>query len=324
MVSRRGLAIDGVLLLDKPAGLSSNHALQRARRVLNARKAGHTGTLDPFATGLMVLCFGEATKFSADMFAADKTYEAVLQLGAETDTGDNTGSVVAGDEAAADIWLADAEGILRHLAGFTGAIEQVPPMYSALKRDGKPLYAYARQGVELEREARAVTIHALDVLWRDADRRQLAVRVACSKGTYIRTLAQDIGRLSGAGAHLVALRRTTTAGFDIAQALTLEALSNHPSPGEALLPVDALLRHLPEVTLAAPEAYRYALGQTVPLPDHGALPESADVNGTDNGNADSPRLRVYAPDHNFLGTAERRGRWLKPHRSMAFNKESSS
>src|SRR5690606_6306280 len=257
MASRRGLAIDGVLLLDKPVGLSSNHALQRARRILNAKKAGHTGTLDPFATGLMVLCFGEATKFSAGMFEADKAYVATLQFGAETDSGDYTGAVVGGTPAARYPWLDEPDRLREVLSHFCGRISQIPPMYSALKRDGKPLYHYARQGIELEREPREVTIYDIRLLACNADTGQITIEVSCSKGTYIRTLAQDIGRTTGAGAHLTALRRTRTAGFTLDQALTLEGLEALEAPAQALLPVDRLLADLPAHRLPPELAARF-------------------------------------------------------------------
>lgn len=319
MASRRGLAIDGVLLLDKPPGLSSNHALQRARRILNARKAGHTGTLDPFATGLMVLCFGEATKFSGGMFEADKSYRATLQFGAETDSGDCTGNVVAvgsptGDLAtgvpAADYpWLQEPERLRDVLSRFTGTISQVPPMYSALKRDGQPLYKYARQGIELEREPRTITIYGVELLGCDVERGQASIEVSCSKGTYIRTLAQDIGRALGSGAHLTALRRTSTAGFDLDQALTLEQLESMSTPVEALHVADSLLADLPRHTLDAELARRFSLGQTVPGV---AVPTS------------EGRLRLYAPNEQFLGTARLDEGWLRPDRLMALHKESST
>src|SRR5690606_6758865 len=314
MASRRGLAIDGVLLLDKPPGLSSNHALQRARRILNARKAGHTGTLDPFATGLMVLCFGEATKFSGGMFEADKSYLATLQFGAETDSGDCTGNVVGGQPAAGApgdcfAWLQDPQQLRDMLSRFTGVISQVPPMYSALKRDGQPLYKYARQGIELEREPRTVTIYGIELLECDVERGQASIEVSCSKGTYIRTLAQDIGRALGSGAHLTALRRTSTAGFDLQQALTLEQLEALSDPVQALLPADSLLAELPRHVLEAELARRFALGQTVP--GVGVV-------------ASEGRLCLYAPDEQFLGTARLDGGWLRPDRLMALNKESST
>lgn len=325
MVSRRGLAIDGVLLLDKPAGLSSNHALQRARRILNARKAGHTGTLDPFATGLMVLCFGEATKYSAGMFEADKRYLATLQLGHETDSGDVTGtplhepgSVVA-DVATVRSRLADDAALHAVLSRFTGTMAQVPPMYSALKRDGKPLYAYARQGIELEREPRQVTIHDLVMRGRDVAAGQLVLEVSCSKGTYVRTLAQDIGRALGLGAHLVGLRRLSTAGFVLEQAATLEQLEALANPQSALHPVESLLQAMPVAGLDADTARRFSLGQTVPAPAEW-------VGRRAGGHPQDARtlVRVHAPDQHFLGTACLAGKWLKPDRLMAFNKESST
>lgn len=314
MASRRGLAIDGVLLLDKPAGLSSNHALQRARRILNARKAGHTGTLDPFATGLMVLCFGEATKFSGGMFEADKSYRATLQFGAETDSGDCTGNVMAGTAlggaSVADFpWLREPDRLRDILSRFTGTISQVPPMYSALKRDGQPLYKYARQGIELEREPRTVTVYGIELLECDVERGQASIEVSCSKGTYIRTLAQDIGRASGSGAHLTALRRTRTAGFDLQEALTLEQLEAMSNPAEALRLADSLLADLPRHVLDAGHAHRFSLGQTVPGV---GVPTS------------EGRLRLYAPDEQFLGVARLDKGWLRPDRLMALHKESST
>lgn len=308
MASRRGQAIDGVLLLDKPVGLSSNHALQRARQILNARKAGHTGTLDPFATGLMVLCFGEATKFSAGMFDADKSYLATVQFGAETDSGDCTGNIVGETTAGGFPWLQNADELRAILSRFVGTISQIPPMYSALKRDGKPLYTYARQGIELERAPRTVTVYGIELLECDVARGQASIEVSCSKGTYIRTLAQDIGRVTGSGAHLTRLRRTRTAGFDLAQALTLEQLAALEQPASVLRPPDSLLADLPAHVLEAGLARRFCLGQTVPAAGVAASPG---------------RVRLYAAGEQFLGTARLEGDWLKPDRLMALNKESS-
>lgn len=309
MASRRGLAIDGVLLLDKPVGLSSNHALQRARGILNAKKAGHTGTLDPFASGLMVLCFGAATKYSAGMFEADKTYVATMQFGAETDTGDCTGTVTAEQKLPVYPWLANPERLRSILAQFTGRISQVPPMHSALKRDGKPLYVYARQGIELEREARDVHIYRAELLECDAANGTATIEVECSKGTYIRTLAQDIGRAAENGAHLISLRRTRTAGFDIAQAITLEQLEAQEQPLSGLLPIDTLLQSMPCHCLPHDLARRFALGQTVTCDEPG----------------NNAKVRVYAAINNqFLGTARREGGWLRPDRLMAPNEEVSS
>lgn len=233
---RRGQLIDGVLLLDKPDGLSSNHALQRARRALDARKAGHTGTLDPFATGLLVCCFGRATKISATMLEADKAYEATLLFGQETDSGDLTGNVV--QTASASFQGVTEAELAAVLPQFRGKIEQVPPMYSALKRDGKPLYEYARQGIELERAPREITIHDLEIMGCEGQSARLFVR--CSKGTYIRTLAQDIGRALGCYAHLTALRRTELGPFSISAAHGLEALQQMENPLTTLLSIESL------------------------------------------------------------------------------------
>jgi tRNA pseudouridine55 synthase len=227
--------LDGVLLLDKPEGLSSNHALQRAKRTVDARKAGHTGTLDPFATGLLICCFGRATKISGAMLEADKVYEATVAFGEETDSGDLTGHIVARADAVPAV---TADQLESALAGFRGEIEQIPPMVSALKRDGKPLYEYARQGIELERPPRRITIHALDLLSCDGVSARL--RVHCSKGTYVRTLAQDIGRRLGCLGHLSALRRTAVGPFTIEHAVGLEALQAMAAPQSALIPLHAL------------------------------------------------------------------------------------
>ncbi|MFJ1302328.1 tRNA pseudouridine(55) synthase TruB [Pseudomonadota bacterium AL_CKDN230030165-1A_HGKHYDSX7] len=244
MAKRRGLALDGVLLLDKPVGLSSNHALQRARRTLDAAKAGHTGTLDPFATGLLLCCMGRATKISGAMLDADKAYRAVVQFGEETDSGDLTGNVVA--RAQAGFAGVTREQVLDVLSRFQGSIEQIPPMYSALKRDGKPLYEYARAGIELERPPRRVTIHRIELL--SCDGMQAEIDVACSKGTYIRTLAQDIGRALGCYGHLAALRRTQVGPFSLDRAVTLDALQAMPDPKTALLALNELPAGLMPVT----------------------------------------------------------------------------
>jgi tRNA pseudouridine55 synthase len=253
--------VDGVLLLDKPVGLTSNDALQKARRLFSAAKGGHTGTLDPLASGLLPLCFGEATKFSADLLDADKTYEATLRLGIETDSGDAEGQITA----TATVAVSD-EDIRKVLPGFSGAILQVPPMHSALKRDGRPLYELARQGIVVERPARPVTIHAIDVLGRDAD--TLRLRVRCSKGTYIRVLATDIGRALGCRAHLAALRRTAVATLDLAQAVSLADLESLDEPARLgwLQPVDALLRGLPDLSIDMAAALRFRHGNPVDLP----------------------------------------------------------
>src|SRR5690606_17130994 len=217
---RKRVPVHGVLLLDKPVGLSSNDALIKAKRLLNAEKAGHTGTLDPFATGLLPLCFGEATKFAQDLLDADKTYETTVHLGITTTTGDTEGEIR--EQHAVEVSDADIDAAL---AQFRGAIMQVPPMYSALKRDGKPLYEYARAGVTLEREARPVSIHLLEKI--DYQAPYLTLRVRCSKGTYIRVLGEDIGAVLGCGAHLQALRRVQVGNLTMDAALTLEQFAAH-------------------------------------------------------------------------------------------------
>jgi tRNA pseudouridine55 synthase len=236
MASRRGQMLDGVLLLDKPAGLSSNHALQRAKRALDARKAGHTGTLDPFATGLLVLCMGKATKISSSMLDADKGYVATVRFGEETDSGDLTGLTVA--RAPDGFEGVTAEALEAVLDTLRGEIEQVPPMYSALKRDGIPLYKYAREGIEIDRPPRRVTIYKLELLSLTGLEAEIAVQ--CSKGTYIRTLAQDMGRQLNCGAHLTALRRTSVGPFSLDQAVGLEALQAMSAPQSTLIALDAL------------------------------------------------------------------------------------
>lgn len=257
-IKRSWQRVDGVLLLDKPSGMTSNSALQAARRLFSAAKAGHTGTLDPLATGLLPLCFGEATKFSADLLEADKTYEAALLFGVTTDTGDAEGTVLERRPVA---FSRDTlESVLSH---FRGPIRQIPPMYSALKRDGKPLYELARQGIEVERKAREVTIHELSLLELDGDRCRL--RVSCSKGTYIRTLAEDIGAELGCGAHLTALRRTAVGALQIGDAVTLEQLSALSEEARAvwLQAPDALLQTLPEVRLDDEATARFLHGNPV-------------------------------------------------------------
>ncbi len=235
MGGKKGQEIDGVLLLDKPEGGSSNHALQKARRKLDAKKAGHTGTLDPFATGLLICCFGKTTKICGAMLNVDKSYRATLTLGSETDSGDLTGEVVQQAADFTGITLAQLETVLPQ---FLGVIEQIPPMYSALKRDGKPLYEYARQGIELEREPRQVTIYDIQIAEFSAT--EIVLDVFCSKGTYIRTLAQDIGRALGCFAHLRALRRTSVGPFKLTDAITLENFQTLENPQSVLLSLNDL------------------------------------------------------------------------------------
>lgn len=274
--------VDGVLLLDKDCGMTSNAALQKARRVFSAAKGGHTGTLDPLASGLLPLCFGEATKFSADLLDADKTYLATLQLGVATDSGDADGQVIA----RCPVTVTAAE-LSAALPRFRGDILQIPPMHSALKRDGRPLYELARQGIEVERAPRPVTIHALDVLAYSGN--TLELRVSCSKGTYIRSLAIDLGAVLGCGAHLTALRRSTVGALDLAAAVTLAQLEALPEDARVgrLLPVDALLRSLPRQDLEGADADRFSHGNPV-----AAAPGQAG------------KVRVYAAER-LIGVGER-------------------
>ena len=250
--------VDGVLLLDKPVGLSSNDALIKTKRLMNAKKAGHTGTLDPFATGLLPLCFGEATKFSQDLLEADKTYETTVHLGISTNTGDTEGEVIATREV--NVTIEQIEAVL---AQFRGPIMQVPPMYSALKRDGKAYYEYAREGITLEREARPVTILTLGFVSYAAP--MLKLSVTCTKGTYIRVLGEDIGNALGCGAHLNALRRTQVGALTMEGMVTLEQVGAHPAPLELLAPVDALLSSFPALELTPELARRFLQGQRLAL-----------------------------------------------------------
>lgn len=287
--------VDGVLLLDKPSGVSSNTALQRARRLFSAAKAGHTGTLDPLASGLLPLCFGEATKFSQTLLDADKAYDAVLRLGVRTDTGDAEGQVLETRPVAVT-----EEALAQVLGRFRGGIEQVPPMHSALKHQGRPLYDYARAGVEIERASRRVTVHRLELLGREGDLVRIAVD--CSKGTYIRTLAEDIGAALGCGAHLASLRRTRIGTLSVADSCGFDALEalDGPARDRLLAPADALLCALPSVLLGAADTERLVHGQRVPQP--AALPAG--------------RVRAYGPA-GFLGLAEAVGEWLQPVRLLA-------
>ncbi|MFT5534706.1 MAG: tRNA pseudouridine55 synthase [Burkholderiaceae bacterium] len=284
---KRRVPVHGVLLLDKAAGHSSNDVLIKAKRLFNAEKAGHTGTLDPFATGLLPLCFGEATKFAQDLLEADKTYETVVHLGLRSDTGDTEGEIL--ETLPVDVTLTQIELVLEK---FRGAINQVPPMYSALKRDGKPLYEYARAGITLEREARPVVIHLLELMRYDAP--FLTLRVSCSKGTYIRVLGEDIGAALGCGGHLNALRRTQVGDLVLANSVTLEQLAavEEVQRGTLLAPVDALLVSFPALSLDDELARRFLHGQRLSLgKEDVALP------------AIEGRVRVYrASDTCLLGT----------------------
>ncbi|MBT8073071.1 MAG: tRNA pseudouridine(55) synthase TruB [Xanthomonadales bacterium] len=283
---KRGLNIHGVVLLDKPAGISSNRALQKARGIYQARKAGHTGSLDPFATGMLPVCLGEASKTAAFMLEAGKRYRATARLGEATTTGDIEGDIIQTCSPA----RCDAELLARTLKSFEGQIEQVPPMYSALKHEGRPLYEYARAGIEIERPARTVTIHQLDLVdWQSPN---LTFEVHCSKGTYVRTLAEDIATALGSCAHLVALRRTAVEPFESSSMVTLEQLQEareHGGLQEYLLPVDAGLLHWPKVELDIIQQGRFEHGNQFEYTPAGLNVE---------------RVRVYGPENNLLGLAD--------------------
>lgn len=284
-VRRPKRCVDGVLLLDKPYEISSNAALQKARWLYSAAKGGHTGVLDPLATGLLPICFGEATKFSSYLLDADKAYRASVRFGQNTTTGDIEGEVVR--ERAICF---DQAALLAVLAAFVGEIDQVPPMYSALKHQGRPLYEYARAGVEIVRPARHITIHALTLVAFDGQ--QAEIDVVCSKGTYVRTLAEDIGERLQAGAHLTGLRRTRTAGFSLNHAITLAELETMSvsERDQLLLPPDILLGHLPEIVLSDEQSARFCHGQAVRILENHAI---------------MTRFRVYQQAaRKFLGLAE--------------------
>jgi tRNA pseudouridine55 synthase len=277
--------VHGVLLLDKPLGLSSNQALQKAKWLLRAEKAGHTGTLDPLASGVLPLCFGAATKFSQLHLDADKTYETVVRLGVKTRTADAEGEVLERRPVSCSVGQ-----VVEVLDRFTGPISQVPPMHSALKKDGKALYEYARDGQEVERAPREVTVHDLELLDMrlDGDEPQLRLRVTCSKGTYIRTLGEDIGEALGCGGHLSMLRRIATGPFVQEQCISLEALEalSENERLKALLPVQSLLPDHTPVMLDEQDAGRFLSG----MRRRGPWP-------------DKPKVAVFGPDRFFLGAA---------------------
>jgi tRNA pseudouridine55 synthase len=275
--------IDGVLLLDKPAGLSSNIALQKAKRLFRAEKAGHTGTLDPFATGLLPLCLGEATKFSQFLLDADKEYLATVKFGVRTSSGDPEGDVIA--ERPVNVSAAD---LLAALSGFMGEIEQVPPMHSALKHAGRPLYEYARKGIEIERKARRVVVHELEIESLAGD--VCVLRVHSGKGFYVRALADDLGEVLGCGAHLQGLRRTGVGPFRIEQAQTLEGLweLEDADRDSRLLPADIMVEALAPLPLDLEAAWQICHGQAIWLPRLML----------------GQQFRLYAPDGRFLGVGE--------------------
>lgn len=296
--------INGILLLDKPLGITSNGALQRIKYLFNAKKAGHTGSLDPMATGMLPLCFGEATKFSQFLLDSDKTYYVTAQLGVCTTTGDREGTVTA-EKPVSDMSVERIDAVLNQ---FLGAIDQVPPMFSAIKVQGKPLYELARKGIEIERKSRRITIYSINRKNIDIDAKQLSFEVHCSKGTYVRTLVEDIGRELGCGAHVADLRRTRVAPYDGMKLYTFEELqalveTQGQSALEAcLLPIETAVSTFPAVTLSTSSAFYMRTGQAVRT----ALPLHA------------PLIRLYSEDERFLGIGEATedGR-VKPYRLLS-------
>ncbi len=282
---RKGREVNGILVIDKPQGVTSNGILQQIKRLYGAAKAGHTGALDPLATGVLPLCFGEATKFSQMMLDSDKAYVTTARLGERTETGDSEGGVVE-EKPVPALTEAEVEAVLEN---FRGDIQQVPSMYSALKHQGKPLYEYARQGIEIDRPARPVTIYELKLLAiRD---NELDMAVTCTKGTYIRSLVEDIGEALGCGAHVVALRRTMASGYDLSQAHDVNALEAMREKGESLdgllLPPESALTMFPEHRLGGSPLVSILNGQPVRI----------------SGQPFEGFVRIYG-DHSFVGLVE--------------------
>jgi tRNA pseudouridine55 synthase len=285
---QRGRDVHGILLLDKPVGITSNTALQKVKHLYFAKKAGHTGSLDPLASGLLPICLGEATKLSAFLLDADKAYEGTCQLGVKTTTGDAEGEVLAKNPVPA----LSEEKIQKLMAGFLGPQEQVPPMHSAIKIDGQPLYKLAHKGIEVERKARRIEIYSLELLELAEDSFRFSLR--CSKGTYVRTLVEDMGEVLGCGAHLAALRRTAVGQFSLEGAVTLEQLEQIKETGrdqglDALLtPMEQALEGWPAVRLSDNSAYYVRQGQAVLVPQ---APTSGWV-------------RLFAGNDHFLGVGQ--------------------
>jgi len=282
---KKGRVISGVLLLDKPQGLSSNAALQTVKRLFNAQKAGHTGALDPLATGMLPLCFGEATKFSQFLLESDKGYRVVGKLGERTDSGDSTGEVIESNPI-----KVSKKQLEKSLEQFRGDIMQIPSMFSALKHKGQPLYKYARKGIEIERPARPVTVYQLDLIRFEND--EVELEIECSKGTYIRNIIDDLGQALGCGAHVTLLRRNFVADYPVEQMVTLEQLEADReqalSLDDYLLPVDSPVAYLDSAEIDNESADYFSHGQAINYPNV----------------MEGDLLRVYDEDNRFLGIAE--------------------
>lgn len=291
----RGRAVDGILILNKPQGITSNDALQQAKYLFYAAKAGHTGSLDPLATGVLPICFGEATKFTQFLLEADKTYRSTFCLGVATETGDADGEIVSTSDAS----TLREEQLEQAIESFRGEIEQIPSMYSALKHEGQPLYKLARQGITVERKARAATIYSYNILaFRPGEKAELDVEISCSKGTYIRTLAEDLGKAVGCGAHVVKLHRSVAGPFNENESITLEQLEclREGKRGEdldfLLKPLDAAVNDALVVELTESMAWYFRQGQAVMAPEAYRQSEEGDI------------VRIFHTDGSFLGVGE--------------------
>lgn len=294
--------LHGVLLLDKSQGMTSNDALQKVKRLFNAKKAGHTGALDPLATGMLPICFGEATKFSQYLLDSDKRYQVIAKLGERTDTSDADGQIICSKPV--NITQSQIDEALTH---FRGDILQVPTMFSALKHQGKPLYEYARQGIVIEREARPITVYENQFIQFDANTHELTLEIHCSKGTYIRTIIDDLGELLGCGAHVIYLRRLQVSNYPIQQMVTLDALHNLADKDALLMPVDSPMNAYPKVTLTEQQGKHILLGRTI------------EIDTVINDEITSPQetlVRIYQ-DQTFIGAGVQIKNKLSPKRLIS-------
>lgn len=294
--------LHGVLLLDKPQGMTSNDALQKVKRLFNAKKAGHTGALDPLATGMLPICFGEATKFSQYLLDSDKRYQVIAKLGERTDTSDADGQIICSKPV--NITQSQIDEALTH---FRGNILQVPTMFSALKHQGKPLYEYARQGIVIEREARPITVYENQFIQFDVTNHELTLEIHCSKGTYIRTIIDDLGELLGCGAHVIYLRRLQVSNYPIKKMVTLDALQNLADKDELLMPVDSPMNEYPKVILSEQQGKNILLGRTIEI--------DSTINEV-NVSTKENLVRIYQ-DQRFIGAGIQTNNKLSPKRLIS-------
>lgn len=294
--------LHGVLLLDKPQGITSNDALQKVKRLFNAKKAGHTGALDPLATGMLPICFGEATKFSQYLLDSDKRYQVIAKLGERTDTSDADGQIICSKPV--NITQSQIDEALTH---FRGNILQVPTMFSALKHQGKPLYEYARQGIVIEREARPITVYENQFIQFDVTNHELTLEIHCSKGTYIRTIIDDLGELLGCGAHVIYLRRLQVSNYPIKKMVTLDALQNLADKDELLMPVDSPMNEYPKVILSEQQGKNILLGRTIEI--------DSTINEV-NVSTKENLVRIYQ-DQRFIGAGIQTNNKLSPKRLIS-------